>query len=160
MVTIRALLATAVHNHWHIAQLCINNAFLHGDLTEDIYMSLPPGYPTSGLNHKHSVCKLQKSLYGLKQANRQWFLKLSEFLSHLGFKHSYADTSLFTYKHNHTFLCLLVYMDDLLITGNNISFMQTVKQELHKEFSIKDLGHLNYYLGIEFLKNSSGLVMT
>ena len=115
-----------------------------------------PGYQAP----KGSVCKLQKSLYGLKQANRQWFLKLTTFLISLGFSQSYVDTSLFTFKKDQVFTCLLVYVDDILLTGNNLQFINHVKEQLHKEFSIKDPGYLNYYLGIEVLKNSSGLVMT
>ncbi|GJU72729.1 retrovirus-related pol polyprotein from transposon TNT 1-94 [Tanacetum coccineum] len=126
MVTVRALLATTVHSHWHISQLDINNAFLYGDLIEDVYMTLPQGYLAP--HSKNNVYKLQKSLYGLKQANRQWFIKLTTFLLHLGFQQSYADTSLFTLKQDHNFLCLLVYVDDILLTGNNITLINTIKQ--------------------------------
>jgi hypothetical protein len=154
-VTVRALLAIATHNHWHIAQLDINNAFLHGDLSEEIYMKLLQGYKSH--HPPNSVCKLQKSLYGLKQANRQWFIKLTTFLQKLGFVQSYADTSIFTYKKDHNFLCLLVYVDDIILTGNNLSLIQHIKDQLHQEFSIKDLGSLHYYLGIEFLDETKSV---
>ncbi|GKA26929.1 retrovirus-related pol polyprotein from transposon TNT 1-94 [Tanacetum coccineum] len=142
----------------HIYQLDINNAFLHEDLNEEVYMALPSGY-----NKKvppNSVCKLTKSLYGLKQANRKWFTKLTTFLITLGFTQSHADTSLFTYYTKDISLVLLIYVDDILITGNSISFINTIKQKLHQTFSIKDLGPLHYYLGIEFIRNSKGMVMT
>ncbi|GJU16928.1 RmlC-like cupins superfamily protein [Tanacetum coccineum] len=128
------------------------------DLTEDIYMKLPPGYTKP--HSKTSVCKLQKSLYGLKQANRQWFIKLTTFLIQLGFIQSYADTSLFTFRKDHIFLCLLVYVDDIILTGNDNTYITQIKTQLHKEFSIKDLGSFNYYLSIEILRNSTGLIMT
>ena len=92
MVTVRALLATAVSQHWIIEQLDINNAFLHGDLHEEVYMSIPQGYAQA--TSPNTVCRLKKSLYGLKQANRQWFDKLTTFLLSLGFIQSYADTPL------------------------------------------------------------------
>ncbi|GKE10989.1 retrovirus-related pol polyprotein from transposon TNT 1-94, partial [Tanacetum coccineum] len=105
MVTVRTFIVVAVHHNWHIAQLDINNAFFYGDLYEEVYMTLPQGYkPNTAI--QNPVCKLQKSLYGLKQANRKWFTKLITFLTHLRFQQSYADTSLLTYKKGQDFLAL------------------------------------------------------
>lgn len=146
MVIVRTILAVAIQQGWVIKQLDVNNAFLHGDLHEEAYMSLPPGYDTS--LPPNFVCKLTKSLYGLKQANRQWFAKLTSFLLTIGFKQCYTDTSLFTYNQNGIFTALLVYVDDILVVGNHKSHITTIKIQLDKQFSIKDLGNLNYYLGI------------
>lgn len=107
MVIVRTFLATAVHHGWEIEQLDVNNAFLHGDLHEEVYMQVPQGY--SQTLPPNTVCKLQKSLYGLKQANRKWFEKLTIFLISLGFKQSIVDTSLVTLQKGQTFLSLLVY---------------------------------------------------
>ncbi|GJZ92376.1 retrovirus-related pol polyprotein from transposon TNT 1-94 [Tanacetum coccineum] len=158
MVTVRTLLAIAITQNWHIEQLDINNAFLHGDLHEEVYMTLPKGcYQSLPPN---TVCKLTKSLYGLKQANRQWFTKLTTFLLTQGFRQSFADTSLFIITRNGLQTSLLVYVDDILITGADKAYIDFLKQQLDKTFSIKDLGALHYYLGIEFLRNPSGLAMT
>nr|GEU96263.1 retrovirus-related Pol polyprotein from transposon TNT 1-94 [Tanacetum cinerariifolium] len=157
MVTVRTILTMATVSNWHIHQLDINNAFLHGDLDEEVYMTLPSGY-----NKKvfpNAVCKLKKSLYGLKHANRQWFTKLTTFLLSLGFKQSKADTSLLTYFTKDISLVLLIYVDDILITGNSLNFIN-IKQQLHNTFSIKDHGPLHYYLSIQFIINEKGLVMT
>ncbi|GJR57150.1 retrovirus-related pol polyprotein from transposon RE1 [Tanacetum coccineum] len=159
MVTVRIFLVLAVHHNWNIAQLDINNAFLHGDLNEEVYMTLPQGYKHNS-NILQPVCKLQKSLYGLKQANRQWFTKLTTFLLNKGFKQSFADISLLTYKKGTDFLALIIYVDDILLTGNNNTLINHFKKELDSAFSIKDLGQLNYYLGIEFLRNSKGITMS
>nr|GEY11135.1 hypothetical protein [Tanacetum cinerariifolium] len=109
----RALLVLAVHHNWFIEQLDINNAFLHGDLHEEVYMTIPQGY--SKQLPPNTVCKLTKSIYGLKQANRQWFHKLTTFLLTIGFQHCYANTSLFTLTEGSYFTILLVYVDDILI---------------------------------------------
>ncbi|GJR06763.1 retrovirus-related pol polyprotein from transposon TNT 1-94 [Tanacetum coccineum] len=158
MVTVRTLLAIAIQQGCHIEQLDINNAFLHGDLNEEVYMKVPQGYAQN--LPPNTVCKLTKSIYGLKQANRQWFEKLTTFLIQLGFKQSYVDTSLFTITHKGIQTSLLVYVDDILIVSKDTSFITLIKQHLHTKFSIKDLGPLHFYLGIEFLKNASGLAMT
>ncbi|GJZ43262.1 cysteine-rich receptor-like protein kinase 8 [Tanacetum coccineum] len=96
----------------------------------------------------------------VQQANRQWFTKLTEFLLQNGFTQSYADTSLFTYKKDNDFLTLVVYVDDILLIGNNLKLINHIKHQLDVAFSIKDFGSLNYYLGIEFLRNDKGITMT
>ncbi|GKD46688.1 retrovirus-related pol polyprotein from transposon TNT 1-94, partial [Tanacetum coccineum] len=137
----------------------INNAFIHKDLHEEVYMSLPQGYKHNS-TIPQPVYKLQKSFYSLNQANMQWFTKLTTFLLYHGFTRSYADTSLLTYKKGYDFLVLLVYVDDILLTSNNITLIHYFKKQLDLTFSIKDLGNLNYYLGIELLRNFNGLTMS
>lgn len=159
MVTLRFLLATAVHHNWHIAQLDINNAFRRGDLNEEMYMSLPQRYKhTSTI--LNPVWKLQKSLYGLNQANRQWFTKLTTFLLNSWFTQSYTDTYLLTYKKECDFLALVIYVDDILLTDNNLQLFNHYKHQLDLAFSIQDLGSLNYYQGIEFMRNTTSITMT
>jgi len=95
------------------------------------------------------VCKLQKSLYRLRQALRQWFARLSSTLIEDGFERSYADYSLFTYRKGDVFLPLLVYVDDIILAGNNSHACTKFKAYLNDCFRIKDLGSLKYFLGIE-----------
>ncbi|GJS02490.1 retrovirus-related pol polyprotein from transposon TNT 1-94 [Tanacetum coccineum] len=127
MVIVRALLTTVIQQNWFLEQLDFNNAFLHGDLNEEVYMTVPQGYYTS--LPPNTVCKLKKFLYGLKQANRQWFTKLTNFLLLLGFQQSYVDTSLFTLQNQTNFLTLLVYVDDILLAGNNQSLINSIKKK-------------------------------
>ncbi|GKA04775.1 RmlC-like cupins superfamily protein [Tanacetum coccineum] len=158
MVTVRTLLAISTINNWFVHQLDINNSFLHGDLNEEVYMIVPSGYKRP--LPPNTVCRLKKSLYGLKQANRQWFIKLTTLLLSIGFTQSHAKTSLFTYYKGTDTLILLIYVDDILLAGNNLSLIIDIKAQLHQTFSIKDLGPLRYYLRIKFLRNSNGRVMT
>ena len=101
-------------------------------------MTIPQGYPKP--TSPNSVCRLKKSLYGLKQANRQWFNKLTTFLLTYGFTQSYADTSLFTLTKDGSFTALLVYVDDIILAGNTQSVINHIKQQLDNTFNIKDLG--------------------
>ncbi|CAN1164294.1 Retrovirus-related Pol polyprotein from transposon RE1 [Linum perenne] len=114
MNTVKLFLAVAAVKQWHLEQMDISNAFLHGDLDEEVYMELPQGIHTEGSDQRQ-VCRLRKSLYGLKQASRQWFAKLTEALLKFGFIQSMSDHSLFTKETTHGVVHMLVYVDDLII---------------------------------------------
>lgn len=157
-VTIRVVLSLAITNGWTLRQLDVNNAFLHGTLFEDVYMMQPPGYVHSEL--PDYVCKLKKSLYGLKQAPRAWYNELSNFLVTLGFRKSSADASLFIYRKEDIVAYFLVYVDDIVLTGNNDSFLTACVRQLAHRFSIKDLGCLHHFLGVEVISTASGLFLT
>jgi len=114
--SVRTFLAVVVARSWELHQMDVHNAFLHGDLEEEVYMRLPPGFTSRPTTN---VCKLPKSPYGLRQAPRLWFAKLSSTLTTYGFVRSYADYSLFTYRKGMMFLALLVYIDDVILAGND-----------------------------------------
>ena len=127
MVTVRCLISIAVNMNWPLYQLDVNNAFLYGDLHEDVYMVLPNGF-NGGDDSK--VCKLNKSLYGLKQAPRQWNAKLTTALVEHGFEQSKLDYSLYVKQKGSVFMALLVYVDDIVITGNDEVEINKFKQFL------------------------------
>ncbi|KAJ3701119.1 hypothetical protein LUZ61_004824 [Rhynchospora tenuis] len=153
--TIRTVLTIALSKQWSIQQLDVNNAFLHGDIEETVYMEQPPGF--SDPTHPNYVCKLNKAIYGLKQAPRAWFFKLKQFLLANGFKSTQSDYSLFVYQSAQVIIYLLVYVDDIILTGNNDTAIQKLMQLLHSQFSLKNLGNLNYFLGIEVHSDGSTL---
>ena len=146
MSSVCCFLSVAVTRQWELHQLDANNAFLHGDLDEEVYMKLPLGFTCSSPT---KVCRLQKSLYGLRQAPRQWFAKLFCKLREYRFSHSYTDYSLFTYRKGNVFMKLLVYVDDIILAGNDSHACSKFKAYLDACFSIKDLRPLKYFLGIE-----------
>ena len=118
-------------------------------------MSPPPGLRRQG--EENLVCRLHKSLYGLKQASRQWFTKFSEAIQSAGYTQSRADYSLFTKTHGKSFTALLIYVDDIMITGNDSVSIDALKNFLHTHFRIKDLGDLKYFLGIEVSTSNNGI---
>ena len=124
MVTICAFHAIAASKHWELHQMDVQNAFFHGDLEEEVYMKLPPGF---GASDSNLVCRLCKSLYGLKQAPRCWFAKLVIVLRHYGFLQSYSDYSLFTYTMGSVQINVLVYVDDLIIAVNDSAALLAFK---------------------------------
>lgn len=103
------------------------------------------------------VCKIREELYGLKQAPRAWYIELKVFLLSCGFVNSKADTSLFIYSHGKSLVYLLVYVDDLILTGNNRTMMDNFASASSAKFSIKDVGMLNYFLGVEVLSTQTGI---
>ncbi|GKC69852.1 putative RNA-directed DNA polymerase, partial [Tanacetum coccineum] len=158
MVTVRCLISLAVQNKWPLYQLDVNNVFLYGDLKEDVYMTIPQGFGNTG--NKNLVCKLNKSLYGLKQASRKWNEKLVGILRENGFVQSCSDHSLFTKTVNNIFVALLVYVDDIVITGNDENEINKFKQFLSSKCQIKDLGLLKYFLGIKVIKQGDDIYLS
>ena len=156
LTTVRAFLAIAASKNWELHQMDVHNAFLHGDLEEEVYMKPPPGFQGTNPN---LVCRLRKSLYGLKQAPRCWFAKLVTALQDYGFLQSYSDYSLFTYTRGQVQINVLVYVDDLIISGNDSAALHAFKSYLCACFKMKDLGSLKYFLGIEVARSSLGLFL-
>ncbi|GJX29430.1 putative RNA-directed DNA polymerase, partial [Tanacetum coccineum] len=153
--TVRVVLSLAVSKRWPLRQLDVQNAFLHGDLTETVFMRQPPGFVDS---HKPDhVCLLHKSLYGLKQAHRAWFHQLSMTLLSFGFTGSKTDPLLFIYSSRGTILYMLVYVDDIILTGNNQTAIDQIIKNLSRTFAVKDMGYLSYFLGIEITPKGSDL---
>lgn len=136
--TIRQVLSIAVSCQWPLRQLDINNAFLQGKLEDDVFMTQPPGFQDP--SNPTAVCKLHKAIYGLKQAPRAWYNELKTFLLQSGFKNSLADASLFVYNHNNIILYMLVYVDDLIITGSHTDILNKFIQSLSARFYLKDFG--------------------
>lgn len=118
-------------------------------------MEQPTGFVDS--NHPNFVCCLHKSIYGLKQAPRAWFTSLFHSLPDLGFLRSQVDHSLFTYHCHNTHVFLLVYVDDIIVTGNNDSVVTEIISKLQSDFVMKDLGPFGFFLGIQVDLNSAGL---
>uniref|UniRef100_A0A2N9EL95 Reverse transcriptase Ty1/copia-type domain-containing protein n=1 Tax=Fagus sylvatica TaxID=28930 RepID=A0A2N9EL95_FAGSY len=130
--SVRTLIAVSASRHWPLFQMDVKNAFLNGELTEEVYMQLPPGFSQPpGFSPK--VCRLRRALYGLKQAPRAWFAKFSSTIS----------------QH-----------DDMIITGDDVQGIQDLKRFLGQHFEMKDLGPLSYFLGLEVSSSSDGYYLT
>ena len=135
----------------------VNNAFLHGDLQEEIYMEQPPGFVQSDSS---LVCGLKKSLYGLKQAPRAWYAKMDRCLLDSGFSRCHSDTNVYTKRVGDHLLLLVLYVDDLILTGSDPSLIAHVKTHLKKKFEMTDLGPLHYFLGLQVLQTKEGISLS
>ena len=155
MTTMRVFLAVVAAKNWD-HQMDVHNTFLHGDLEEEVYMKLLPGFQVSVPG---KVCKLKKSLYGLKQAPRCWFAKLSTALKIYGFQQSYSDYSLLCMNNSKIHLSVLVYVDDIIVVGNDSAAIQIFKAYLSDCFNMKDLGVLKYFLGVEIARSLKGFYL-
>jgi hypothetical protein len=154
ITTVRTIIVIAASQGWPLHQMDIKNVFLHGDLKEDIYMVPPPNLVSSS---SMVVCKLKWSLYGLKQAPRAWFDKFRTTLLRFSFAQSNYDSSLFICTTSTGCVLLLVYVDDIVITGTDSLLIGQLQQHLRDCFHIKDLGSLTYFLGLEVHSSSSGI---
>ncbi|WZY94095.1 hypothetical protein YC2023_066424 [Brassica napus] len=156
--TIRIVLSLAVNLGWGLWQMDVKNAFLQGELEDEVYMHPPPGL--EHLVKKGNVLRLKKAIYGLKQSPRAWYNKLSTTLNGRGFKKSELDHTLFTLTTSSGMIALLVYVDDIIITGSDKEGIIATKEFLKSMFEIKDLGEMKYFLGIEICRSKEGLFMS
>ena len=134
----------------------VKNAFLNGNLIEEVYMQ-PPFSLSIKLN---KVCHLRHALYGLKQAPRAWFVKFSSTIFRLGYTTSPYDSTLFLHHTNKDTILLFLYVDDMIITDDGFSGIQKLKDFLSQQFEMKDLGHLSYFLGLEITHSTYGIYIT
>ena len=154
MTTLRMLLSLAANQNLELVQMDVKTAFLHGDLDEDIYMEQPEGYEVLG--KEHLVCKLKKSLYGLKQSPRLWYQKFDAFMKTQGYTRSYEDACLYTKNcSDGSFITLILYVDDMLIVGKNKDELSSLKKNLGQNFDMKDLGDAKHILGMRITRDRS-----
>lgn len=153
--TLRILLSVASANKLFVTHIDVKSAFLNGVLDDKIYMKQPPGYEEKGPQY---VCKLNKSLYGLKQAANVWNKALHNVLTKDGFIQSSADNCLYTKCHveeGNSPIYLLIYVDDILVAAKSKPQLNEVEQILKKNFEIKNLGAVHHYLGLEVKKDKN-----
>lgn len=145
--TIRTVLTLAASRAWPVHQLDVRNAFLHGFLDEEVFCRQPTGFLDA--TYPDHVCLLDKSLYGLHQAPRAWLLRFVGHVQKMGFVSSRADASLFILRQGDEMAIMLLYVDDIVLTASSDKLISEVKKFLQSEFSMKDLGALHNFLGIE-----------
>ncbi|GAU15418.1 hypothetical protein TSUD_44550 [Trifolium subterraneum] len=158
METIRLVTALTHHNNWSMHQMDVKCAFLNGPLDEEVYVVQPPGFISK--EDEFKVYKLHKELYGLKQAPRAWNKRIDKFLGDIGFNKCVTEHGVYVKncaEKGTIILCL--YVDDLLITGSNEAHIREFKVDMMREFEMTDLGHISYFLGIEFQRTSEGLIL-
>ncbi|CAL2278326.1 unnamed protein product [Prunus armeniaca] len=149
--TVRVLLSLAANRDWPLLQFDVKNAFLHGDLKEEIYMDLPPSIPVT--SKEGVVCKLRKFLYGLKQSPRAWFGRFTASMKKFGYVQSNLDHTLFLKRRKGKLIALIIYVDDMIVTGDDQAEMQNLQKYLASEFEMKSLGDLKYFIGIEVARS-------
>ncbi|RVW85272.1 Retrovirus-related Pol polyprotein from transposon RE1 [Vitis vinifera] len=154
--TIRVLLSLATNLDWPLHQFDIKNAFLNGELEEEVFMTLPPGFCKE--EEETRVCKLKKSLYGLKQSPRAWIDRFAKVIKNQGYQQGQSDHTMFFKQSNDgRMTILIVYVDDIILTGDNTREVERLKKVLATEFEVKDLGQMRYFLGMEVARLRKGI---
>jgi hypothetical protein len=145
----RVMMALVAHFNLELHQMDVKTAFLNGDLLEDIYMLQPEGF----IEDAEKVCKLKKSIYGLKQASRQWFLKFDAVITSFGFEENKLDECVYSKINGSNFIFLVLYVDDILLASSDMGLLKATKKFLMECFDMKDMGEAHYVLGIEISRD-------
>ncbi|KAM2527672.1 hypothetical protein TB1_024900 [Malus domestica] len=151
--SIRILLAIAAYHDYEIWQMDVKTAFLNGYLEEELYMTQPEGFVSK--SEKTKVCKLQRSIYGLKQASRSWNIRFDTEIKTFGFTQNEDDNCVYQKVVGDAVVFLVLYVDDILLFGNDTAVLSSVKVWLSKTFHMKDLGDASYVLGIKLYRDRS-----
>jgi hypothetical protein len=153
--TIRIIISLATMKNWHIYQYDVKTAFLNGKITEEVYMHMPKGFRCP--ENEGQVCKMQRALYGLRQALRAWYARIDSYLRiKLTLTHGCIDSNMYFSITNGRYVILLLYVDDLLLTGDNEKGITKIKTKLMHEYEMTYLGHARLYLGVELTYNGLG----
>ena len=157
--TIRIVISLAAQKAWVIYQLDVKSAFLHGEITEEVFVEQPPEYDQKG--HESKVYRLKKELYGLKQVPRAWYSRIETYFIKEGFtKCPYEHTLFIKTADGGKILIVCLYVDDLIFTGNDEVMFEQFKKSMKIEFDMTDLGIMKYFLGIEVLQKADGIFIT
>ena len=149
----RIIMALVAHYDLELHQMDVKTTFLNGDLEEDVYMDQPVGFAEEG--KEHMVCKLKRSIYGLKQASRQWYLKFNDTIVSFGFKENTVDRCIYLKVSGSKFIFLILYVDDILLATNDLGLLSETKRFLSNNFEMKDMGEAYYVIGIEIFRDRS-----
>ncbi|KAI0992679.1 hypothetical protein K3495_g15506, partial [Podosphaera aphanis] len=151
--SLRLLLAIGASKRWKPRQLDIKTAFLYGILDEEIYMELPEGY-----RQENHVARLKRCIYGLKQSPREWYFRLVEYLKPFGFVSSLFDPCVLV--HDSKSLIIAIYVDDIILFGENSDLIEQTVDILKSEFKVNDMGILNWLLGIQIQYSNTGITLS
>eukprot|EP00253_Pinus_taeda_P034474 PITA_34474 len=154
---VHLVLSLAASFKWEVHQMDVKSTFLHGDLHEEIYMEQPIWFIQIDSS---LVCRLKKSLYGLRQAPWAWYAKMDSFLLESGFSRCHSDNTIYTKKEGKSLIILVLYVDDLILTRSHPNLINHVKSSLKKKFEMTDLGHLHYFLGLQVLQSREGIFLS
>jgi hypothetical protein len=155
LTSIRFILFIAAAFDLEVEQMDVKTTFLHGDLEEEIYMKQPEEFVVKG--KKELVCKLKNSLYGLKQSPRMWYQKFDTYILGLGFVRSRADHCVYSKQVCNHFIYVVLYVDEMLLVGNNMYVIKKVKSQLSSKFDMKDLGAANFIMGMEIKRDHANM---
>eukprot|EP00253_Pinus_taeda_P010497 PITA_10497 len=158
METVRVVLSIAEKNKWKVYQMDVKSAFLNGVLMEEVYIEQPLGYEKKGQEHK--VCKLKKALYGLKQTPRAWYSRIDSYLLENGFDKCKGEPTVYIKEKDGKLLIVVLYVDDVIFTGNDDYLIENFKTIMKEEFEMTDMGLLRYFLGIEVDQNENGIFIS
>ena len=143
----KLIMALVAHFDLELHRMDVKTTFLNGDLSEEVYMLQPEGFKENG--KENMVCKLKRSIYGLKQASRQWYLKFEKIVTSFGFIENNFDQCVYMKVSGSKFIFMILYVDDILLVSSDVNLLNDTKLLLSTNFDMKDLGEASFVLGIE-----------
>ena len=159
MSSVRALMNIAAQEDCVVHQMDVKTAYLNADIDCEVYVEQPLGFVQKGKNGEDLVCKLNKSLYGLKQSGRNWCKLLHNFLIDQNFKQSLCDNCVYFKHENNLKTIIIVWVDDIIVCGSNLDCVNIIKDSLSARFKMKDFGMISWLLGIEFIVKPNDIEM-